>query len=159
MVRLAKKEDCNQVFELMRQLSSHPFTENEFEECFRYNLENNYILVYEQFQSVLGCGILSIDYPLHFSSKRAEIVNLIVDIDARCKGIGKMLLATLEEIADEKGCVQIEVASGKQREDAHKFYFREGYSGTHYKLVKKLSVEVSNAANFSRLFGAGAVEG
>jgi hypothetical protein len=36
----------------------------------------------------------------------------------------------------DNGCTCIEVGSGKQREDAHRFYEREGFVCDHYKFTK-----------------------
>ena len=138
MIRAASKDDLDAVYELMKQLSRHDFTKEQFESCYFYNLENNHILVHEQDKHICGCGVLNISYHLHFSRKTAEIVNLVVDVNARSCGIGKELLASLEQIAIDNGCVCIELDSAKHREDAHRFYEREGYASTHYKLTKEL---------------------
>ena len=138
MIRKAVKEDLDAVYGLMRQLSRHDFTEEQFESCYFYNLENNHILIYEQNKYICGCGILNIHYYLHFSQKTAEIINLIVDESFRNCGIGKKLLAALEQIAINNGCICIKLDSGKQRESAHRFYFREGFVLNHYKFTKRL---------------------
>ncbi|MCL1849273.1 MAG: GNAT family N-acetyltransferase [Clostridiales bacterium] len=122
----------------MRQLSGHHFTKKQFTSCYEYNLDRNHILVWEQNRRVCGCGILNIHYYLHFSLKSAEVVNLVVDENARGRGIGKELLTALEQIAIDNGCGWIELGSGKHRKDAHRFYEREGFVQTHYKLTKEL---------------------
>ena len=144
MIRTATKGDLEAVYGLMRQLSRHCFTKKQFEACYFYNLENNRVLVCEENKNICGCAVLNIHYSLHFSRKTAEIVNLIVDESARSRGIGKELLASLEQIAADNDCVCIELGSGKQRSDAHRFYAREGFACNHYKFTK----ELGNAANF-----------
>jgi len=138
MIRTAMKNDLEGVYALMRQLSRHDFTNEQFEDCYLYNLENNHILVYEQDKKIYGCGILSIYYPLDYSRKVAEIVELIVDEDVRSRGIGKKLLKFLEQIAINNECVCLSLDSGKPRADAHRFYKREGFINTHYKFTKGL---------------------
>jgi len=137
-IRTAIKDDLTAVYGLMKQLSHHDFTREQFEDCFLYNLERRRVLVYEKDSYICGCIIFNIHYHLHFSRKSAEIVNLVVDKNARRRGIGKELLAYIERIAIENDCVCVEVASGKRREDAHRFYEREGYVCDHYKLTKEL---------------------
>jgi len=139
VIRAATNDDLYAVYGLMRQLSRYPFTKEQFESCYLHNLENNYILVREQNKHVDACGVLSIRFPLHFSCKTAEIINLIVDEGARNQGIGKQLLVSFEAIAVASGCVCIVVNSGKQREAAHRFYEREGYVYTHYRFTKEFS--------------------
>ena len=138
MMRMARNNDMEAVWELMQQLSTHEFTKEQFVNCYSYNLDKGRILVYEKNNIVSGCIVLVIHYPLHFSCKTAEIVNFVVDQNARNQGIGKQMLAELEKIAAINECVMIEVASGKQREGAHRFYVREGYACTHYKFTKEL---------------------
>ena len=139
MTRAASKDDLDAVYGLMKQLSRHEFTKEQFIDCYLYNLERGRVLVYEKDGGIVcGCIVFNIHYPLHFSRKTAEIVCLIVDKSVRSSGIGKELLVSFEQIAIDNGCVCIELGSGKHREDAHRFYEREGYASTHYKLTKEL---------------------
>ena len=139
MIRAASKNDLDAVYGLILQLSDHDFTKVQFESCYHHNLDGNHILVYEENGCVYGCGVLSIQYPLHFSRKKAEIINLIVDANARSRGIGKKILHELVRIAAQNDCVRIEVASNSRRTDAHRFYIREGFDDTHLKLTKGLA--------------------
>ena len=153
MIRFAEKEDFETVYELMGQGSTNELSKEQFEEFYRRNSENSCVLVFERDDAVLGYGVLSIRYPLHFSGKAGGTVNLIVDIDARSKGIGNKLLDSLEKIASAKGRARIEENSGRKRGDSHRFYYREGYDDNHYKLTKTLALEVDNTADFLRFFG------
>ena len=139
MIRVAIKDDLDTVYGLIRQLSHHEFTKKQFHDCYLYNIAKGRVLVYENENIICGCIVFNILYSLHFSRKTAEIVNLIVDENARNQGIGKKLLTAFEKIAGDNGCVRIEVGSDKHREDAHRFYEREGYASTHYKLTKELT--------------------
>jgi len=138
MIRAATKDDLDSVYGLMKQLSRHDFTKAQFEDCYLFNLKRERVLVYEKDDIICGCIVFNIHYPMHFSRKTAEIVNLIVGENCRNRGIGKDLLAYLEKIAIDSGCVCLEVDSSKKREGAHRFYFREGFVCSHYKLVKGL---------------------
>ena len=138
MIRIAKNDDLDTVYGLIRQLSSHEFTKKQFEDCFLYNIEKGRVLVYEKDHFICGCLTYNIHYHLHFSRKSAEIVNLIVDENIRGHGIGNKLLAAFEKIAADLGCLCIEVDSGKHRESAHRFYMREGFVCNHVKFTKVL---------------------
>ena len=138
MIRAATKQDLKGVYILMRQLSRHEFTDEQFEDCYLYNLENNHVLLYEQDENIYGCGILGIHYPLDYARRVAEVVELIVDENARGQGIGKKLITALEQIAIDNGCACIFLGSGKNRKDAHRFYEREGFVSSHYKFTKGL---------------------
>ena len=58
----------------------------------------------------------------------AEIGGLVVDEAARSRGIGARLVARVERWALAHGLVRIRVRSRLEREDAHRFYDRLGYS-------------------------------
>ena len=57
------------------------------------------------------------------------------------RGIGRTLLTRCEEILLAAGCDRIELTSGSQRHDAHRFYRSAGYDVTGVRFVKP-------AANF-----------
>ena len=58
----------------------------------------------------------------------AQVMALVVDDEARNRGVGKELLSAAEEWARGRGCHQMVVGTRVTRERAHRFYTREGYS-------------------------------
>ena len=138
MIRFATTNDSDAVYALIRQLSAHEFTREQFDDCYLSNIEKRQVFVYERDAKVYGCLVFNIHYYLHFSKKSAEIVNLVVDENVRSQGVGKELLAFFEKMAIDLGCVCLEADSGKHREAAHRFYLREGFSCNHYKFMKGL---------------------
>lgn len=62
------------------------------------------------------------------SAAQAEIAGLVVSGDVRSRGIGKLLVARAEQWAAERGLPAMLVRSRITREDAHRFYLREGYT-------------------------------
>lgn len=84
------------------------------------------VLVAEEDGAVLGwihvCGIRFFQSPPF-----AEIGGLVVDEAARGKGIGRLLVAAAVRWAAEQGYGKIRVRSNVIREDAHRFYEREGF--------------------------------
>lgn len=52
--------------------------------------------------------------------------DLVTDETTRSRGFGKELLDWLVELARARGCEQLHLDSGVQRDRAHRFYFREG---------------------------------
>lgn len=57
----------------------------------------------------------------------AEILGLVVDEQARSRGIGAALVARCETWARERGLAEMRVRSRDSRGRAHAFYRREGY--------------------------------
>ena len=58
----------------------------------------------------------------------AELAGLVVDVGARCAGVGAALLEAAEDWARGQGLAQLRVRSNVVRERAHRFYLREGYA-------------------------------
>jgi len=61
-----------------------------------------------------------------FAGKTLYVDDLNTDETRRSRGYGKALMDWLKREARERGCVQLQLDSGVQREQAHRFYFREG---------------------------------
>lgn len=64
--------------------------------------------------------------------------DLVSDDTQRSQGIGNALMAHLQRLAREAGCAKFNLDSGTQRQQAHKFYFREGMVVTSFHFGKPL---------------------
>lgn len=91
-------------------------------------------------ERVVGWAALLIDEPF-VEGFGAFLEGLIVDEEARSRGIGAALLEAVEARARERGCAEIRVQSNVLRERAHSFYERNGYVKVkaQYRLRKPLS--------------------
>ncbi len=56
------------------------------------------------------------------------VENVIVKSSMQNKGIGKLLMNSLEEFAKRKNCSYIFLVSASHRKQAHQFYHRLGYN-------------------------------
>jgi len=65
----------------------------------------------------------------------AELAGLVVDVDARGRGVGAILLRTAEDWASAQGLARVRVRSNVVRERAHGFYRREGYVESKRQVV------------------------
>ena len=65
-----------------------------------------------------------------------EVDDLVTDAEARSRGHGAALLDWLFEEARARGCSVVELDSGVQRRDAHRFYHRQGMTilGYHFSI-------------------------
>jgi len=61
-----------------------------------------------------------------YAGKTLYVDDVITDETRRSRGYGKALMDWLKREARERGCVQLQLDSGVQREQTHRFYFREG---------------------------------
>ena len=77
-------------------------------------------------------------YDKLFSGKNLYVDDLVTDGAQRSKGHGRALLAWLYEQAHAHGCEQLELDSGVQRFEAHRFYLRERMHISAYHFVRGL---------------------
>ncbi len=61
-----------------------------------------------------------------YAGQTLYVDDLNTDETRRSRGYGKALMDWLKREAKERGCVQLQLDSGVQREQTHRFYFREG---------------------------------
>lgn len=93
-------------------------------------------LVAERDDTVVGFVSCHVQYLLHHTGKVGEIQELYVKPDLRNQRIGSRLLAALDALAHREDFVQLEVTTNQTRTDTVRFYEREHFSCTHFKLVK-----------------------
>jgi hypothetical protein len=65
--------------------------------------------------------------------------DLITDENARSGGVGHALVQYMERICRERACDTFSLDSGTWRQQAHKFYFREGMTISSFHFDKKIS--------------------
>lgn len=85
-------------------------------------------------EGVAGWISVAISHHLCVES-RAEITALVVSSGMRSRGIGRLLVERAEQWAGSRGLDEMLVRSRVSREDAHRFYLREGYERTKTSAV------------------------
>ena len=65
--------------------------------------------------------------------------DLITDEKRRSTGVGRALIEYMETVCRERQCDTFSLDSGTWRQQAHKFYFREGMTITSFHFDKKVS--------------------
>ena len=75
---------------------------------------------------------------LTFAIRKLYVDDLVTTADGRSEGVGHALLAELEARARAAGCTVIDLDSGVQRHDAHRFYFRERMHISSHHFTKAL---------------------
>ena len=80
-------------------------------------------------------------YRIHentFDGVQMYVDDLVTDETKRSQGVGKALLDHLQSLARAARCEAFTLDSGTQRQQAHKFYFREGLVVTSFHFGKSL---------------------
>jgi GNAT superfamily N-acetyltransferase len=70
--------------------------------------------------------------------RKLYVDDLVTESASRSTGVGAALLAELEKRARSAGCTVLDLDSGVQRHDAHRFYLRERLDITAHHFAKKL---------------------
>ena len=78
------------------------------------------------------------DYLDYKCPKEGEIIELIVTKNTRSKGIGKLLMQTMEDYFKSVGCEYVLVDVFAYNENAINFYDKRGYHSRMYTNIKKL---------------------
>lgn len=73
-----------------------------------------------------------------FSGRELYCDDLVTDEAKRSTGVGHALIAYMEKVGRERHCDTLALDSGTQRQQAHKFYFREQLPITAFHFSKKL---------------------
>ncbi len=73
-----------------------------------------------------------------YEGRRLYVDDLVTDEQCRSEGIGNRLLGWLHAMAQARGCDVLALDSGVQRQQAHKFYFREGLTISSFCFRKTL---------------------
>jgi GNAT superfamily N-acetyltransferase len=95
-------------------------------------------------EAVLGIAVFRVQEKT-FSGREMYCDDLVTDETRRSSGVGRLLMAHMAALGDERGCDVLALDSGCQREQAHKFYFREGMTIPSFHFSKPLRKQAKQA--------------
>ena len=128
IIRQAKPEDIEIVFELMKSLAIYEKMEDEFvtnPDTLRKNIfEDQFasVLILEESDVPVGFALYFFNYSTFLGKPGLYLEDLFLDPASRGKGYGKALLAELARIAKEKNCGRMEWAVLNWNDPAIEFY-------------------------------------
>jgi N-acetylglutamate synthase-like GNAT family acetyltransferase len=92
--------------------------------------KNSFLLVAEVDGKVCGTALLSLCQDAMYRSQPFGVIeNLIVTASMRGRGLGRMLLAQIEQLAITHHCTKLMLLSSSARHEAHAFFQRCGFNG------------------------------
>lgn len=130
-IRPARVDDADRVFALLKQLaSSYAPDRDAFDETFALlvdEVESSLLVVCENSRGVVdGYALTTISPLLYTNGSSAQLQELVVDDDARGRGIGTSLIEHIEASCRARNVKQLTVASRRSAD----FYERLGYTST-----------------------------
>lgn len=66
-------------------------------------------------------------YTMLYCGRLLYLDDLVTDERGRSHGYGKRMIGWLKEEGRRQGCTELQLISNTKREQAHRFYFREGF--------------------------------
>jgi len=88
----------------------------------------------EKMVGVTGYWVLRMLY----CGRYIQVSNLVVDKDARSKGVGKKILSEIEKIGIKLGCNKMVLDSYTENKRSHSLYFRENFYIRGFHFMKDL---------------------
>ena len=121
-------------FAVMAQLRPH-LIESEFVARVRRMQQEGFHLTFLEESGAVRAVAGYRYYDKLFSDRNLYVDDLVTDATQRSRGHGAALLRWLADEARRHGCAQLELDSGVQRFEAHRFYFRERMHVSAYHFV------------------------
>ena len=152
-IRPATSDDLNALFDLNKQINElhHLHAPQAFvapseeDRTFLINMladEERLFLVAEEGQQVLGfiTATITQNETISFLIKDpiCRIGTIVVDENQKSKGVGRALLATVEQWARESGASQVRLEVMEFNRDAQQFYDRLGFTPNSRLMMKCL---------------------
>lgn len=141
-IRQAREQDCAEVARLASQLG-YPASDGAMRGRLQRLLtsSSDVVFVAEAADGGLAGWIHGVLSQFLESDFRVEIAGLVVDERFHRKGIGRDLVARVEDWAGKHGTVQASVRCRTTRVEAHQFYQSLGYSQAKMQIVFRKSLE------------------
>ena len=141
LFRIASKEDAKSINDISKnELGYSDCTESLVLQKFqKIDFEDEVVFVAEYKKKVIGFIHVHI-YDILYYESMVNILDLAVDSKFTKNGIGKSLMAKVEEWAKSKNIKLIRLNSGGTRTQAHNFYRNIGFSEekTQLRFMKSL---------------------
>jgi len=129
-------DEIKRCHSVMRELRPSYKTPEEFLDRVRRQQKEGYQLAFVESDGEI-CAVAGYRFLASlFSGNFLYVDDLVTSESARSRGFGGQLLDWLIEEARKKGCDNLELDSGVQRFDAHRFYFskRMSISSYHFRI-------------------------
>ncbi len=126
------------VYPVIRELRTE-LTEEDFHRRFEDGYRDNGYRIAALFDNDECLAAAGYRVLTNFVSGRFLYIDDLVTVSSsRSKGYGKSMNGYLVDIAQKKGCTCVKLDSGVNRQQAHRFYFREGYIIACFNFGKSL---------------------
>jgi GNAT superfamily N-acetyltransferase len=138
-IRDARREDSAALADLLGQLGYPTDEAGVRQRMVRLSRSDaDRLFVAEDHDRVLGFAGLHVSPSLEYDGDAGKVSAIVVDENARRRGIGRALMDAVETEARSRGCVLLFLTTAERRADAHEFYRRLGLEETGRRFAKPL---------------------
>jgi ribosomal protein S18 acetylase RimI-like enzyme len=100
---------------------------------------NQFLMVLQKQEEIVGtCHLTAIPSLTFQGSRRMHIEAVRIDARYRGQSLGTQMLEAVLKIAQEQGCILIELTTHKSRIRAQRFYEQLGFKNTHMGMKLKI---------------------
>ena len=146
--RLATRADLPSIVRMLaddelgsqRERVENPLPESYYSAFEQINEDPNHeLIVAERNRDVIGTLRLMFLPSVSFQGGlRAQVESVRVDKRFQSRGIGSQMMRWAMERARERGAQTVQLTTHKSRVDAHRFYERLGFKGSHLGMKQSL---------------------
>jgi GNAT superfamily N-acetyltransferase len=136
-IREMSLKELDVAYDIVKQLRKE-LSYDKFEDLIYEMRERPYVMlgIFEKEKLVCFAGVVVQTNLYH--KRHLFVDELVTDEKERSRGYGEMMLEYLRDYAKMAMCERIVLSSGLVREDAHRFYEREGFVKKSYVFVKEI---------------------
>jgi ribosomal protein S18 acetylase RimI-like enzyme len=141
-IRKLRREDSDDLVKLLEQLwPGKSIDASVVKRIIEKGLSSDhqvYICATDSINLVGYCS-LTIKNSLWLSANLGNVDELVVDSEYRNRGIGKLLMQEIEQIAGKYECKRLELDSAFHRTNAHAFYEKQGFEKRAFLFSKAIN--------------------
>ena len=138
-IRDAQPDDSAAIADLLGQLG-YPTDAGAVEgRLQRLRIVGDRVVVADVDGTVAGLAHLQVGPTIEYERPAAKLAALVVDDSRRGEGIGRALVAAVEDEARLRGCELLYLTTSERRDDAHSFYEHIGLEHTGRRYSRALS--------------------
>ena len=132
--------DFDDIYKLLCELwPKYDLNETNMKKMIAEDLSiGKYFLLAKLDNEAAGLITMYIRNGYEYGGKTGTIMEFVVSDDFRGKGIGNLLLNTIQELAKVQNCKFVELVCSKQRTDSHAVYHKKGFDDTALYFNKEI---------------------
>ena len=130
-------EEIENCFDVMSQLRTH-LNKEKFLSTVRHMETEGYKLAFKEDKGVVVAVAGYRIYSNLFMGKNLYVDDLVTLKNSRSRGYGEQMIKWLRDEARKENCNFYHLDSGTHRGEAHKFYFKQGFTIASYHFSEQL---------------------